>query len=164
MKTILNEGDIVDVAVKRKEVYGLFCQFHEYEILVMLIGISWIPSFNSCKQVADIGDILRIKILSADISNNRIFGSIKQLYPENNPWDGSWNIHEGMTIRAKVKRHVKKADRCEDKPGYFVELRPGSYAMLCDSGKDLRINTLINVIITKIDLNKRAVEIELAEK
>ncbi len=164
MKAILNEGDIVDVVVKRKEVYGLFCQFHEYEILVLITDISWIASFCSCEQVADVGDKLRIKITGIDYEHNRIGGSIKQLYPENNPWDGSWNIHEGMTIRAKVKRYVKKADRCEDKPGYFVELKPGSCAMLCDSGKDLRINTLINVIITKIDLNKRAVEIELAEE
>jgi hypothetical protein len=125
-------GDSVRVTVRRIEVYGMFCEYETHQILVLIPEVSWTSCFCSCEQVADIGDEFDVKILNIDKVRNRIAGSIRALYPDNNPWSGAWQLNVGDLVEATVVRWVEQADRCNDAGGYLLALRPGAFVMLCD--------------------------------
>jgi len=127
----LHVGQVVDVTVKSVQVFGLFCQYDcDTELLVLIPEVSWIASFCSCEQIADVGDSITVVILRVDEPSGKISASIKKRF--NNPW-GSGALDIGQTHNASVMRRVTKADRCDDGPAYLLEIIPGAYAMLCTS-------------------------------
>jgi hypothetical protein len=83
--TTLNPGDVVRAVVRKIAVFGLFCEYGTHEILVLIPEISWIPSFASCEQVAEVGDQLKVKIVHIDQERNKIAGSVRALHPESDP-------------------------------------------------------------------------------
>src|SRR5580698_4009739 len=94
--TPLSLGDIVRVKVRNVAVFGLFCEYEQHEILVLIPEISWIPCFASCEQFAEIGDELDIIIVHHDKIRNKIAGSIRAIHPESDPWEGqSWSLNVG---------------------------------------------------------------------
>jgi hypothetical protein len=98
---------------------------------VLIPEISWIPSFNSCEQVAAVGDEVDVKIIHIDTERNKIAGSLRAVHPESDPWSGAWQLSVGDVLEAIVVRWVEKADRCGDSGGYLLALRPGALVMLC---------------------------------
>src|SRR5581483_276211 len=100
--TTPNSGDVIRAVVRKKEVFGLFCDYGTYEILVLIPEISWIPSFNSCEQVATVNDELEVKIVHVDREHNKFVDSIRAIYPENDPWSGAWQLGVGDVFEATV--------------------------------------------------------------
>lgn len=159
----MDVGDIVHATVKRVEVFGIFCECHNHEILVLIPEISWIASFKSCTQIAAIGDTLEIKIIGIDNRRNKIAGSLKALHPDNDPFGGSWNLSVGDILNASVVRWVEPADGLEDAGAYLITLRPGALAMLCCSdATEFRPGDTCEVRITAINPNRRSVAVEMA--
>jgi S1 RNA binding domain len=160
--TMLNSGDVVRAVVRKTAVFGLFCEFEQHEILVLIPEISWIPSFASCEQVASVGDELEVKVIHIDKGRNKIAGSLRALHPENDPWGGAWQLKVGDVLNATVVRWVERADRCGNAGGYLLALRPAALVMLCglEAGR-LKSGDKCTVRITSIDTQHRKVTVGL---
>jgi predicted RNA-binding protein with RPS1 domain len=153
---MLATGQVVEVEVCTVAVFGVFCRYEEQEILVLIPEISWIASFCACHQFAKPGDRLTVKIIHADVATGKIAGSIKALHPD--PWTND-ALAPGTDHLARVVRYVEKADRCNDGPGYLIELMPGAYVMLCANGSSLEADQQIMVTVRESDFTKRAVRV-----
>jgi ribosomal protein S1 len=157
---MLEIGDVVEVEVRTVAVFGVFCRHGEQEVLVLIPEISWVASFCSCEQFVDPGDRLTVKIIHVDMRTGKVSASIKALYPD--PWTGG-ELAPDVEHRARVVRHVEKADRCTDGPGYLIEMIPGTYVMLCANGLSLEAGQRITVVIREADVSKRAVRVSCKE-
>ena len=148
--------------VRQTAVFGLFCEYRKYEILVLIPELSWIPSFASCEQVAAVGDELVVKIIHIDRQRNKIAGSLIAIHPESDPWHGTWQLGVGDVLEATVVRWVEKADRCGDAGGYLLALRPAALVMLCgeEAGR-FRSGETVTVRVTAIDARQRKVTVAL---
>lgn len=128
----LEPGQVVKAKVTATPNFGLFMAYHGDQILVLIPEVSWTASFASCSEVAEVGDEFDVMILGQAGVADQYGASIRQLYPENDPWSGRWNVQPGDTIEAKVIRSVPAADRCNGHRGYLLQLRPGVYEMVCE--------------------------------
>ncbi len=151
-------GDIIEVEVKKTEVYATWCSFEGETVLVLIPDTSWVASFNSCQQFAEPSDRLTVKIVNVDQSSGKIAASIRGAFP--NPWESN-EFRIGCQFMARVVRYVPVADRCGDQPGYLLELIPGSYVMLCAEGRTYTSNERIAVLITETNPARRAVKVSL---
>ncbi len=124
---MLAVGATVTVEVTSPQVFGVFCRNASNEMLVVIPETSWITSFNSCLQFAEVGDLVTVKILNIDTATGKIAASIRALHPD--PWE-TGKIVVGASYDARVVRLVESADRCNNKSAYLIELLPGAYAML----------------------------------
>jgi predicted RNA-binding protein with RPS1 domain len=153
---MLAVGQIVEVEVTKSEVFGLFCHYQGDELLVLIPEISWTASFCSCKQVAVPGDRITVKIIHTDSASGKISASMKAIYPD--PWaDG--RLVAGNRYDARVVRRVEQADRCDNRPGYLMELFPGAYAMWCAEGVSLESNQRCEVVIQEANFSRRSVKL-----
>jgi predicted RNA-binding protein with RPS1 domain len=153
---MLATGQIVEVDVHTVETFGIFCRYGEQDVLVLIPETSWIASYNSCRQFAEPGDRLTVKIVHVDAATGKISASIKSLHPD--PW-GSGVLEPGTIHRARVIRYVDKADRCKGGPGYLLELVPGAYVMLCAGALSFDKNQQLMVTVGEADFSRRAVEV-----
>ncbi len=159
--TPLRPGELVRARVCDVAVYGIYCEYGQHQILVLIPEISWIPCFASCKQVAEIGDELEIMIIHHDVERNKIAGTIREIHPENNPWEGRWNLRVGDVLEATVVRWVVNADRCGHSGGYFLALRPAAFVMLCGHRQGIwSCGDKCKVVVTSIDYKRRHVAVE----
>jgi S1 RNA binding domain len=160
----LKPGDVVRATVRQTAAFGIFCEYEQHEILVLIPEISWIPSFGSCQQVAAVGDELEVKIVHIDKERSKIAGSIRALHPENDPWGGPWRLSIGDVFDATVVRWVEKADRCGDAGGYLLALRPAAFVMLCgvEAGR-FQSGDKCTVKIASIDELHRQVKVALRQ-
>lgn len=156
---MLGLGQIVDVEVERVEVFGIFCRYITFKILVTIPETSWIASYGSCKQFAEVGDKFKVKLLHFDSKTEIFSASIREQYP--NPWLSNLTLSKGKEFIARVVRYVDKADRCCDNPGYLVEVLPGSYAMLCQTQNILKVNQSYKIMICESNPEKCSVQIKL---
>ncbi len=129
-------------------------------MLILIPEISWIASFSSCQQFAEPGDRFSAKITHVDQHTGKIAATLKGQHP--NPWE-SGQLAINTEHQARVVRYVDKADRCNDAPGYLIELLPGAYAMLCADGLSLKQNQLCTVTICESDSLKYSVKVIVTE-
>lgn len=141
-------NDIVECEIVRVEVYGIYCRYEDLEILVLIPETSWIASFSSCKDFAQPGDYIRVKILNISTDASEIAATIKGCYP--NPWESS-ALSVGEVMSGRVVRRIENSNRCENRPGYLVEILPGSYCVLCEDENSLSPSDTVNVRIEKTD-------------
>jgi hypothetical protein len=161
-ETPLKTGDVVRAVVRKTAVYGLFCEYKVHEILVLIPEVSWIPSFASCEQVADVGDEFEVKIVHFNRDRNQFVGSVRAVNPGNNPWDGEWRLGVDDVLEATVLRWVEEADRCGGAGGYLLALRPAALVMLCGQVAGRFENgDKLGVTITAIEPHHRKITVKL---
>ena len=159
---VLNPGDVVRAVVRRTAVFGLFCEYRTYQILVRVPELSWVPSFTSCEQVAAVGDELEVKIIHIDRQRNEIAGSLIALHPESDPWHGAWQLGVGDVLGATVVRWVQVADRCGGAGGYLLALRPAAFVMLYGQAAGrFTSGERVAVRVTALDPRHRKVTVAL---
>ena len=156
---MLMTGQIVEVEVARVEEYGIHCRCDDQEVLILIPDTSWIASFASCKQFAAPGDRLTVKVLHVDVTRG-VSASIKALHPD--PW-GTGALRPGIVHKARVVRHVAKADRCHDGPAYLLELVPGGYVMLCDDGLAIDQSQPLEATVRESNFAKRSVKVVVGQ-
>jgi predicted RNA-binding protein with RPS1 domain len=149
-------GQIVEVEVTTVAVFGVFCRHDEHDVLVLIPDTSWIASFCSCHQFAKRGDRFTVKVIHVDEATGKISGSIKAVHPD--PW-AAGHLAPGTTHLARVVHYVEKADRCNDSPGYLVEVLPGAYALLCADRFTVESGQQCMVTVTESNFSKRAVRV-----
>jgi predicted RNA-binding protein with RPS1 domain len=153
-------GQIIEVEVQMTAVFGIFCRYAEQDILVLIPEISWIASFGMCHQFAEPGDRFLVKIKHVDQRTGKVAASIKELHP--NPWE-TGQLAPGAEHQARVVRYVDKADRCDDSPGYLLELLPGAYLMLCADGLSLKKNQQCRAKVYESDAIRHVVKVIVGE-
>lgn len=158
---MLEIGNIVEVEVQSVEVFGIFCRHESQEILVLIPETSWIASFCSCEQFTQPGDYLKVKIKHVDRESGKIAASIKDLH--SNPWETD-QLKAGNEHVARVIRCVREADRCNDGPGYLIEVLPGAYAMMCANGLKFQVGQQCIVTIEKSDPTTHAVQVTIVDR
>lgn len=156
---MLAVGDIVTAEVTSTHVFGVFCRFGSDEMLVVVYETSWIAAFNSCLQFAEPGDRLTVKIRNIDTARGKVAASVRDLYP--NPW-ATGEIVVGASYDARVVRYVESADRCNDQPGYLIELLPGSFAMIPAATRSLLPDERVFVKVVSADAQRSSVVLDWA--
>ena len=150
-------GDVLSATVVRAEVYGLWLEYEGHKMLLKIPDTSWIASFNSCRQFAAPGDRLDVKVLAIDRESGAVSASHKLLYPEVHPLDAESRLSFEEVIEARVVRYVEEADRCDGRPSYLVEVRPGAYCMLCAHYLDaeLEVGSYVRVWVERMTATRR---------
>lgn len=156
---MLSVGDILIVEVTSPQVFGVFCRHGSNEMLVVIPETSWIASFNSCLQFAQVGDQLTVKIKNIDIPTGKIAASVKAVHP--NPWE-TGKIVVGATYDARVVRFVDSADRCRNSQAYLIELLPGAYAMISAGDHQVISDQVVAVKILAADARQSSVVVDWA--
>jgi hypothetical protein len=154
--------DIIGVTVKKAVTYGLWCNCQGFTVLIRISEISWIASFSDCTQFASQGDVFNAKVVFIREETQEVFASIKEAYPDSNPWAGKYTLSQGEEIIVRFMRRVENADRCNDAVGYLVELKPGAYGMLCDRNDNLQLGGRYLVRISDVNVAETAIALEAA--
>jgi hypothetical protein len=154
----LSPGQVVRARVTQVAVFGLFMDFRGHAILVLIPETSWTACYASCAEIADVGDEFDVSILKWVEERNQYAGSIRAVHPESDPWSGGWSLHAGDRLRATVVRSVDRADRCGDRPGYLLRLRPAAYAMVCKRTEgEWQVGRDCEVTVTAVNLHRREI-------
>ncbi len=112
----LKTGDVIEGTVQRIANFGAFVDVGSgVDGLVHISELSH-ERVNQVTDLLNVGDKIKVKVLSVDEDNERISLSVKDTLP--GPWDGISNeFKEGMIVDGEVKRLVNF--------GAFVELKTG---------------------------------------
>ncbi|HEY1192361.1 MAG TPA: S1 RNA-binding domain-containing protein [Gemmata sp.] len=156
-------GEVVTARVKQVAPFGLFMDYCGHDLLLLIPETSWVASYASCEQLADVDDEFRVRVLHYAEGRDRYAVSHKAVYPDSNPWGNSCELRVGDTLEATVVRPVKRADRCGDGAGWLLELRPGAYVVLCGHGDAAWAKgEQCRVTVTAVAPDQRVVEVRLA--
>ncbi len=110
-------GDVVTAPVTKMTTFGVFIEIAPgIEGLAHISELSWTKRINNPKEVLNIGDVVKCKILGYDLEKKRVSLGIKQL--EENPWD---TIEERYPTGTVLSRPVVKVTNA----GAFVNLEEG---------------------------------------
>ena len=150
--------------VARLTHFGAFVELSEgIEGLVHISEMSWLKRIQHPKEILNVGDIIKVRILEIDPEEKRISLSIKSL--EDDPWESSSKMTQGETIEGTVKelRSI----------GAIVELIEGVTGLLPISviravfGNSYRKKCMPGskhkVMIEECDQEKRRIRLTLAE-
>ena len=151
-------GQKITVTVTKVAEFGVFCQWKEKTVLIVIPETSWIASYNSCLQFTSPGDTHEVLITGINSTGSDLSASIRALYP--NPWLQN-SLAYGTIHRAKIVRSVEQSDRCNNCAAYLVEIMPGTYAMLCDEEFALQKDDFCSVVITESTPEKYSIKLAL---
>ena len=110
-------GVIVSGKVRNLTNYGAFVKLEDgIDGLIHISDMSWTRKIDNPGEIVKKGDMVEVKILSVDATNQRIALGLKQLQPD--PWEGVEERYlAGVTVTGKVTKIAPF--------GAFVELEPG---------------------------------------
>lgn len=115
-------SDVVDGKVTKLTDFGAFVELENgIEGLVHISEFSWTKHLQHPKEMLNIDDPVKVKILGFDLEAHKISLGIKQTQP--NPWD---SIEENFSEKMKFTGIVKKITAT----GAFIELEKGIDAFL----------------------------------
>ncbi len=111
----LEVGQVVEGTVKNITSYGVFMDLGGIDGLIHITDLSW-GRINHPEEIVQLGQKLKVVILSADMEKKRVALGLKQLQPQ--PWEQlDPNLKVGDVVEGKV---VVVTDY-----GAFVEIIPG---------------------------------------
>jgi small subunit ribosomal protein S1 len=154
---ILEEGAILEGAVKNITDYGLFIDLGGIDGLVHITDMSW-GRVGHPSEVYQVGDNIKVKVLHFDREKERVSLGIKQLTPD--PWtDADKKFPVGMRVQGRV---VSLTDY-----GAFVEVEEGVEGLIHVSEMSwtrkirhpsqlLSVGETVDTVVLNIDVaNKR---------
>ena len=166
----LTPGEVVRATARSVRPFGIFFECRGHDLLVLIPETSWTACYAGCEEIARPGDQFAVKVLRAVGGSDQYVGSMRDAYPDSDPWCGRWTLRAGQVVPAKVVRAVERADRCGGREGYLLELRPAAYAMLCaaadaadaaDAAPPLEVGQTREVVVTEANPHRRDVRVEL---
>jgi len=140
-------GDIREGIVTRVEPFGLFVDANGVPGLLLIPELSWDPVHHPA-EVAQVGDRVRFQILhliEPPKPEAHFTGSIKLLFPEQNPWHDSTIYRVGDSFRGVVMMRVEY--------GYWVMHPRRARALLrfADAAKyELAVGENVGVTIRQV--------------
>ena len=159
----LHVGDIVEGKVMRFTDYGAFIDLGGIDGLLHISEISW-GKLKHPQEVLEVGQTVRVKILSMNEEKGKISLGLKQTTPE--PWSV---INENYEVGQIVKGKVVQIQNY----GAFVELEPGldglvhisevAHKRVTNIADELSIGQEVNAKILDIDTERRRISLSIKE-
>ena len=159
----LNVDDVVEGVVMRFTDYGAFVDLGGIDGLLHLSEISW-GKLKHPKEVLQIGDRVKVKILSMNEEKGKISLGLKQTTPE--PWSV---IHENYEVGQVVNGKVVQIKEY----GAFVELEPGLDGLVhisevankrvSDIAEELEVGQAVEAKILDIDTERKRISLSLKQ-
>lgn len=159
----LNVGDVVDGKVMRFTDYGAFVDLGGIDGLLHISEISW-GKLKHPQEVLQIGDQVKVKILSMNEEKGKISLGLKQTTPE--PWsiiDEKYQV--GQVVTGKVVQ-IKEY-------GAFVELEPGldglvhisevAHKRVNDIAEELELGQTVEAKILEIDTERKRISLSIKQ-
>ncbi|MGN0659310.1 MAG: bifunctional 4-hydroxy-3-methylbut-2-enyl diphosphate reductase/30S ribosomal protein S1 [Emergencia sp.] len=159
----LNVDDIVEGTVMRFTDYGAFIDLGGIDGLLHISEISW-GKLKHPQEVLQIGDKVKVKILSMNEEKGKISLGLKQTVPE--PWSViDENYQVGQVVSGKVVQ-IKEY-------GAFVELEPGldglvhisevAHKRVTSIADELSIGQEVAAKILEIDKERKRISLSIKE-
>ena len=159
----LHVDDIVEGTVMRFTDYGAFVDLGGIDGLLHISEISW-GKLKHPQEVLQIGDRVKVKILSMNAEKGKISLGLKQTQPE--PWSV---IHERYEVGQIVEGKVVQIKEY----GAFVELEPGLDGLVHISevankrvtniADELEIGQVVKAKILDIDTERRRISLSIKQ-
>ena len=159
----LNVGDTIEGTVMRFTDYGAFVDIGGIDGLLHISEISW-GKLKHPQEALEIGQKIRVKILSMNEEKGKISLGLKQNTPE--PWSV---INEKYTVGQVVTGKVVQIKEY----GAFVELEPGLDGLVHISeiaakrvtniADELSVGQTVSAKILEIDEAKRRISLSITE-
>lgn len=159
----LNVDDVVEGVVMRFTDYGAFVDLGGIDGLLHISEISW-GKLKHPKEVLQIGDRVKVKILSMNEEKGKISLGLKQTTPE--PWSVIHDNYEvGQVVGGKVVQ-IKEY-------GAFIELEPGLDGLVhisevankrvTDIAEELEVGQAVEARILDIDTERKRISLSLKQ-
>lgn len=159
----LHVDDIVEGTVMRFTDYGAFIDLGGIDGLLHISEISW-GKLKHPQEVLEIGEKVKVKILSMNEEKGKISLGLKQTVPE--PWSViDENYQVGQVVSGKVVQ-IKEY-------GAFVELEPGldglvhisevAHKRVTNIADELSIGQVVNARILEIDKERKRISLSIKE-
>ncbi len=159
----LHVDDVVEGTVMRFTDYGAFVDLGGIDGLLHISEISW-GKLKHPKEVLQIGDKVKVKILSMNEEKGKISLGLKQTTPE--PWSViNENYEVGQVVGGKVVQ-IKEY-------GAFVELEPGLDGLVhisevankrvSDIAEELELGQDVEAKILDIDTERKRISLSLKQ-
>lgn len=159
----LNVDDVVEGTVMRFTDYGAFVDLGGIDGLLHISEISW-GKLKHPKEVLQIGDKVKVMILSMNEEKGKISLGLKQTTPE--PWSV---INEKYAIDQVVTGKVVQIKEY----GAFIELEPGLDGLVhisevankrvADIAEELEIGQVVNAKILDIDTERKRISLSIKQ-
>ena len=160
----LEEGQVIDGAVKNITDYGAFVDLGGIDGLLHVTDIAW-RRVNHPTEVLTIGQTVKVKIIKINHETHRISLGMKQLLDD--PWQG---IEAKYPVGARFKGRVTNITDY----GAFVELEPGIEGLIHVSemswtkknvhpGKIVSTSQEVEVQVLEVDPVKRRISLGLKQ-
>ena len=159
----LHVDDIVEGTVLRFTDYGAFIDLGGIDGLLHISEISW-GKLKHPQEVLEIGEKVKVKILSMNEEKGKISLGLKQTVPE--PWSViDENYQVGQVVSGKVVQ-IKEY-------GAFVELEPGldglvhisevAHKRVTNIADELSIGQAVDAKILEIDKERKRISLSIKE-
>lgn len=159
----LHVDDIVEGTVMRFTDYGAFIDLGGIDGLLHISEISW-GKLKHPQEVLEIGETVKVKILSMNEEKGKISLGLKQTMPE--PWSV---INEKYEVGQVVSGKVVQIQNY----GAFVELEPGldglvhisevAHKRVTNIADELSIGQEVNAKILEIDTERKRISLSIKE-
>ncbi|MGQ9708274.1 MAG: 30S ribosomal protein S1 [bacterium] len=160
----LQVGDIIEGTVKTITEFGAFIDIGGIDALLHISDLAWVKVVHP-SEVVQIGDRLKVKVLSADPNTGRITVGLKQL--TQHPWE---KVEEKFPIGSRVKGRVTTLAEY----GAFVELEKGIEGLIHVSemswtksihhpAQILTIDQEVEAVVLNIDKENRRISLGLKQ-
>ena len=160
----ISVGDTIDGVVKTITDFGAFVDIGGVDALLHISDLAWNKVVHP-KEVVNVSDELKVKVLSADEETGRITVGLKQLQPH--PWE---RVDEKYPIGSRVKGRVTTLAEY----GAFVELEKGIEGLIHISemswtksihhpSQILEVDQEIESVVLNIDKDNRRISLGLKQ-
>jgi small subunit ribosomal protein S1 len=160
----LQVGDVIDGTVKTITDFGAFVDIGGVDALLHISDLAWNKVVHP-NEVVNVGDQLKVKVLSADPNTGRITVGLKQL--TQHPWE---RVEEKYPVGSRVKGRVTTLAEY----GAFVELEKGIEGLIHISemswtksihhpSQILAVDQEIEAVILNIDKDNRRISLGLKQ-
>lgn len=122
-------GEVVDALVTDVETYGIYLQADGHKVLVLIPEVTWFSDVSDCRTYTQKGAVLCIMILQLVEEHGMYMGSVKQAFPEQNPWRDPSRFGIGSVWKGVVKSHMTGSHK-SDIVGHVLQIAPGVLGVL----------------------------------
>jgi small subunit ribosomal protein S1 len=161
---LLEEGAVLEGTVKNITDYGLFIDLGGIDGLVHITDMSW-GRVGHPSEMHQLGDNIKVKVLSFDKDKARVSLGIKQLTPD--PWS---NAEEKYPISMRITgRVVSLTDY-----GAFIEVEQGVEGLIHVSemswtrkirhpSQILNVGDMVDTVVLNIDVAKKRISLGMKQ-
>ena len=161
---VLEEGVILEGAVKNITGYGAFVDVGGIDGILHITDMSW-RRINHPSELVNVGDLIKVVVLKFDPERERISLGMKQITPD--PWK---SIEEKFVVGTRVQGKVVGLTDY----GAFVELEEGIEGLIHISEmswakkvahpmKVVQVGEVVETVILNVDPNRRRISLGLKQ-